>query len=239
MQSGPHVIGPRGAGRIDFCGLAECCLAVALVVDDDDATREVVSELCGSLGLEVLCAADGLEALERMRERRPDVVLLDLTMPKLDGFGVLERLRKGEIAPMPAVIVVTAAADARGKMRGTDLGAIDFVEKPFRVRELRHRVQRVVAIAQMEIGLRDAESNLTAMRQRDPVTGAGSFGMLSTALDAHFHAARVTGRELSCVVVSDEHFTHVLSDAGRDSADTRLKTIAHTIEKVLRGADLL
>ncbi len=214
-------------------------MAVALVADDDDATREVVAELCQGMGMTVMAALDGEDALAQMRERRPDVVLLDLNMPKLDGFGVLERLRAGDIAPMPAVIVVTASADAAGKMRGTELGAIDFVEKPFRVAELRRRIQRAVSITALEDGLRDAETTLLEMRAKDPVTGVGSFGMLSAALEAHFTCARVTGKDLSCIVVSDETFSQVLTGNGRESADERLRVIAATIEKVLRGADMV
>lgn len=219
--------------------LAEIALAVALVADDDDATREVVCELCQSLGLTVMTAVDGLDAVDQMRRQRPDVVLLDLSMPRLDGFGVLERLRAGDVKPMPAVIVVTAFADAAGKMRGTELGAIDFVDKPFRVFELRRRIQRAVSISQLEDNLRDAETTLESMRSVDPVTGVGSFGMLSAALDAHFTCARVTGKELSCVVVSDESFSQVLQGDGREPADERLRTIAQTIGKVLRGADMV
>ncbi|HSI03704.1 MAG TPA: response regulator [Myxococcota bacterium] len=214
-------------------------MAVALVADDDDATRDVVVELCQGMGMTVLSAVDGEDALDQMSRQRPDVVLLDLNMPKLDGFGVLERLRKGDGKPMPAVIVVTASADAAGKMRGTELGAIDFVEKPFRVVELRRRIQRAVSITKLENGLRDAETTLLEMRAKDPVTGVGSFGMLSAALDAHFTCARVTGKELSCVVVSDETFSQLLSGNGRESADDRLRVIATTIEKVLRGADMV
>ena len=213
-------------------------MAVALVADDDDATRAVVAELCQGMGMTVMAAVDGEDALEQMSGQRPDVVLLDLNMPRLDGFGVLERLRAGT-QPMPPVIVVTASADAAGKMRGTELGAIDFVEKPFRVIELRRRIQRAVSINSLEAGLRDAETTLQAMRAKDPVTGVGSFGMLSAALDAHFTCARVTGKELSCVVVSDETFSQLLSGNGRESADERLRVIAATIEKVLRGADMV
>ncbi len=214
-------------------------MAIALIADDDDAIREVVSELCQSLDMTVLTAVDGEDALAVMDAQRPDVVLLDLSMPKLDGFGVLERLRADPVKPMPAVIVITASADAAGKMRGTELGAIDFVEKPFRVNELRRRIQRAASISRLESGLRDAEVSLSELRAKDPVTGVGSFGMLSGALEAHFTCARVTGKELSCIVVSDETFSQLLTSDDRESADQRLRTIATTIEKVLRGADMV
>ncbi len=214
-------------------------MAEVLIADDDDATREVMAELCGAMGHGVVEAVDGADALANIRAHPPDVVLLDLSMPKLDGFGVLEKLRAAPVLPMPGVIIVTAATDAAGKMRGTELGAIDFVDKPFRVTELRKRIDRAVAIVQLERHLHSAESALADMRAHDPVTGAGSFGMLSSALEACFTCARVTGKDLTCIVVSDELFPQMLSSANRDTADKRLKKIASSIEKVLRGADML
>ncbi|MBC7792316.1 MAG: response regulator [Clostridia bacterium] len=214
-------------------------MAVVLVADDDDATREVMAELCCTLGLRVLQAVNGEEALASIKANKPDVVLLDLEMPKLDGLAVLESLRAHAVAPAPGVIIVTANTDATGKMRGTELGAIDFVDKPFRVAELRKRIERVVSIVRLERHLHSAENVLAQMRAHDPVTGAGSFGMLSSALEACFTCARVTGKDLSCVVVSDELFPQLLNGEKRSNADTRLRKIASSIEKVLRGADML
>lgn len=214
-------------------------MAVALVADDDDATRDVLSELCAAMGHRVLAAADGQQAFDTIQAQRPDLVLLDLNMPKLDGFGVLEKLRANPVSPSPGVIIVTATTDAQGKMRGTELGAIDFVDKPFRVAELRKRIDRVVSIVQLERHLHSAEATLAQMRAHDPITGAGSFGMLSSSLEACFTWARVAGKDLSCIVVSDELFPQMLAGENRKNADDRLKSIASTIEQVLRGADML
>jgi two-component system, cell cycle response regulator len=214
-------------------------LPLALIADDDSAIREVMTEVCVELGLEVTSVSDGVTALESMRRSPPDLVLLDLAMPRLDGYGVLEKLRDGLVRPQPAVIVVTANADASGRIRGTELGAVDFIEKPFRLPDLRRRLERVIAVVQLERRLEDAEQTLEMMRSRDPVTGAGTFGMLSAALETQFQFARITGKELSCVVMSDERNALVENEAGKEAADQRLQKVAKIVERVLRGADLM
>lgn len=214
-------------------------MAVALVVDDDVQIRSMIEEICGAIGLQVISANDGVEAVEALERDTIDVILLDINMPRLDGFGVLERLRAMPLTPRPAVIVVTADADVEGRVRGTELGALDFVTKPFMLRDLRRRIERAVSIVELERRLEDAEATLEQMRMHDPVTGAGTFGMLQAALDAQFQCARVTGKELSCVVVSDERYNEALREQGREAGEERLQRISKRLESLLRGADLL
>jgi two-component system, cell cycle response regulator len=208
-----------------------------LVVDDEPLNREAMARLGESMGFEVETAGNGLEALEVLNKRKPDVVLLDLSMPELDGFGVLERLRDRPIEPRPAVIIVTAQADVHGRLRGTELGAIDFVEKPFRLADLQRRVQRALSIVEMERRLKEAERALRALRSTDETTGVGSFGQLYTILDAEFRCAEIAERALSCVLVVDEAYGKVLQTAGRAAGEDRLQKLAHLIETTRRETD--
>lgn len=114
-----------------------------LVVDDEPDVRALVASALGyaSADVEVAEAADGDEALRVARETRPDIIVLDLAMPARDGFSVLEELRRESTVP---VIVLTARGLEHDKVKGLELGADDYMVKPFSPRELVARVQAVV-----------------------------------------------------------------------------------------------
>ena len=110
-----------------------------LVADDEEDVRFLLSRLLGDVGYEVLLAEDGLEALERIEASRPDLMILDLMMPGLDGWGVLKRLEGSKNPPL--VVLLTARGDSESFARGMRAGAAAYVTKPFRFHELIATVQ--------------------------------------------------------------------------------------------------
>jgi DNA-binding response OmpR family regulator len=112
-----------------------------LVVDDEPRYIRLMEANLGSEGFSVLKAANGQEAVEAVAEYRPDLVLLDIMMPVLDGFGACERIREFSNVP---IIVVTAKGEERDRVRGLDLGADDYIVKPFSATELLARVRSVL-----------------------------------------------------------------------------------------------
>ncbi|MFB7591083.1 response regulator transcription factor [Streptomyces sp. NPDC056169] len=112
-----------------------------LVVDDDPTVAEVVTGYLERAGFAVEHAADGFDAVRRSGERRPDLVVLDLMLPGLDGLEVCRRLRAA--GPVP-VIMLTARGDEEDRITGLEVGADDYVTKPFSPRELVLRVESVL-----------------------------------------------------------------------------------------------
>ena len=114
-----------------------------LVVDDEPDVRALVATALELAASDVVIAeaGDGEEALRKMREAPPDIVILDLALPSRDGFSVLEELRRESSLP---VIVLTARGMEHDKVRGLELGADDYVTKPFGVRELVARVKALL-----------------------------------------------------------------------------------------------
>jgi adenylate cyclase len=105
--------------------------STVLVVDDDPLNRRLLEHSLVADGHEVLTAEDGLQALEQIRSHRPDIVLLDVLMPRLDGFGVLEQVKSdAELRDLP-VIMISALEDVDSVIRCIELGAEDYLPKPF------------------------------------------------------------------------------------------------------------
>jgi DNA-binding response OmpR family regulator len=112
-----------------------------LVVDDHLSVRTLVADYLGTQGYRVLTASDGEEGLIVARRTRPDLVLLDIMMPGLDGFGFLQAFRRDSDAP---VILLTARIEETDKVVGLELGADDYVTKPFGMKELVARIRAVL-----------------------------------------------------------------------------------------------
>jgi len=112
-----------------------------LVVDDEPRMRRFVRMNLDLEGYDVIEADNGLAALSKVRDEMPDLVLLDVAMPELDGFETLEHIR--EVSAVP-VIMLTVKSDEEDRIRGLDLGADDYVTKPFSPRELLSRIRAVL-----------------------------------------------------------------------------------------------
>ena len=112
-----------------------------LVVDDEPRMRRFVRMNLDLEGYEVIEADNGLQALQKVRDEMPDLVLLDVAMPELDGFETLEHIRESSSVP---VIMLTVKNDEEDRIRGLDLGADDYITKPFSPRELLSRIRAVL-----------------------------------------------------------------------------------------------
>lgn len=113
-----------------------------LVVDDDPTVREVVVSYLRAADFEVYEAADGLSALAGAQQHRPDLVVLDLSLPRLDGLEVFRRLRQDR--GVTAVVMLTARGEEPDRILGLEVGADDYIAKPFSPRELVLRVRSVL-----------------------------------------------------------------------------------------------
>ncbi len=112
-----------------------------LVVDDEASIRRILETRLKMVGYEVATAADGEEALELFSKFNPDLMILDVMMPKLDGYGVTREIRRTSDTP---IIILTALGDVSERITGLELGADDYVIKPFSPKELEARVKAVL-----------------------------------------------------------------------------------------------
>jgi len=118
--------------------------AKVLLVDDEDQLRRVMRDLLEREGYDVIEAGDGVEALDQVDRHAPDIIVLDLNLPGLDGYGVLSHLRSRRATEHIPVVVLTARGDEENEVRVFEFGADDFLSKPFRARALSARLDAVL-----------------------------------------------------------------------------------------------
>ena len=119
-----------------------------LSVDDEQDVTDLVRFHLTRVGCEVQTAATGREAINSVQLRRPDLILLDLMLPDIDGFGVCEILRRDPVTAMIPIVILTAWATNDARHIGLDLGALDYLTKPFSPKELVERVQHLLSLRQ-------------------------------------------------------------------------------------------
>lgn len=111
-----------------------------LVVEDDDDQRELLRFNLAKAGFAVGTAADGIEALKKARSLLPDLILLDLMLPELDGFAVCDVLRRDPNTAAVPVIILTALSSQLARLSGLEAGAFDFITKPFSPKHLLEKI---------------------------------------------------------------------------------------------------
>ncbi len=170
--------------------------ATILVVDDEDDVINLVSFNLRAAGFQVLVARDGVEAIELARRERPDLIILDLMLPELDGISVCEVLRKQPASAQTPVIMLTAWATDRARLVGLQAGANDYVTKPFSPRELVRRVQSLLAEGSLRRGngshfelkqlAVDLEAHRVSVNGTNVPLSADEFRMLTLLVHAIF-----------------------------------------------------
>ncbi|QKV92033.1 response regulator transcription factor [Streptomyces sp. NA02950] len=180
-----------------------------LVVDDDPTVAEVVAGYLDRAGYDVDRAADGPEALARAAARWPDLVVLDLMLPGMDGLQVCRTLR--DQGPVP-VIMLTARGDEDDRILGLEIGADDYVTKPFSPRELVLRVESV--LRRSRTGPRGAPLGGTPGGAGGPARPDGVLRHAGITLDPTARRATRDGRELALTLREFDLLAHLLRHPG-------------------------
>ncbi len=146
-----------------------------LVVDDQPNSRMLLGDLLEGIGYRVSEAESGNQALQMLETFQPDLILLDVMMPGLDGFEVCRRIKANEETRLIPVVLITAASDRKNRVRGIEAGADDFLSKPFDESELLARVRSLVHQKHLNEDLDHAAQVLfviaRSVESRDPTTG--------------------------------------------------------------------
>jgi two-component system cell cycle response regulator len=200
-----------------------------LIAEDSRVVRAILREPLRGHGYRVLEAADGEQALACCIRERPDVVLLDVEMPVLDGHQVLARIKQQpELADVP-VVFLTARATTEDVVQGLRLGAHDYLRKPFEASELLARVSAALRVKSLQDELRRRNLELDQMSRTDALTGLHNRRHLEERLGEFVSLARRHGEDLAAAMIDLDHFKRINDQHGHHAGDETLREVAQLI----------
>jgi diguanylate cyclase (GGDEF)-like protein len=236
-----------------------------LVVDDSLTVRAMVADILQAEGYRVQEAKDGREGLEKVAEICPDLVILDVMMPAMNGYEVCSKLR--ESSDYVPVLMFTASSDDECLVRCLGVGADDFVRKPFAAIELAARVRNLLRIRALQSQLREQNEELAAVTHQlaaqnenlrslnekldivnreletlsvtDSLTQAYNRRYFFEQLASELSRAERYGKPLTCVLLDVDHFKQVNDRHGHLVGDRVLARIAEILRGNIRSADVM
>jgi len=209
-----------------------------LVIDDSKLIAHVAKNILTKQGHEVLLAQDGETGLDIVRDKKPDLILLDLILPGIDGYGVCERIKNDPSIKDIPIIMLTSKAEHADKVRGLELGASDYVTKPFDEGELRARVNTHLRIKELYESLQEKNRQLLEMANRDGLTGLYNHRYFQETLLKDFQRALRYNEFLACIMFDIDYFKKFNDTYGHQTGDVVLKTLGGLVKMVMRDSDL-
>jgi diguanylate cyclase (GGDEF)-like protein len=203
-----------------------------LVVDDEESNLYALRLILESKSYRCLEATNGEQAIEAALGSEPDVILLDIHMPEMDGFEVCQRLKAdARTAHIPIVFLTARYRDHAEIARGLEVGAYDYVTKPFNTAELTARIGVMMRIRRAEDDARKA--SLT-----DSLTGLHNRRFLEARLEEEMARSERHGTPLACVMLDLDHFKTINDSFGHSVGDTVLRDVACILRRHIRKSDL-
>jgi len=215
-----------------------------LVVDDHEDNVEVLRARLEARGYEVRGANDGQAALDIVDNWIPDLILLDVMMPRVDGLEVVRRIKANDALPFIPVIMQTALDSTERMVAGFEAGADDYVTKPINFAELEARVKSLLRIKALQEALAERERELSEMNDKllhisltDGLTGIDNRRSLEQRLHEMFEHSYRLHEPISCVMCDIDHFKKVNDTYGHQVGDNVLKDFAGILKSEAREID--
>jgi len=203
-----------------------------LIIDDSPQIHALMKARLKDEAIAVHSADSGLTGLALATELQPDVILLDVNMPSMDGYEVCRRLKASPVTSAAPIIFLTGADSTEDKIKGLELGATDYITKPFDPAEMRARVRAALRTAYL-LDL------LSRKAMIDGLTGLWNRGYLDARLMAEVALARRSGRALSCIMLDVDRFKGVNDKFGHPFGDDVLKMVASRLNAGSRTEDVV
>ena len=197
-----------------------------LIVDDEKQNRLLLTELFGST-YKIIQAKNGVQALEKARQHRPDLILLDVLMPEMDGMGVLRELKRDDATRLIPVIFITALSSATDEENGLNLGAVDYISKPFHPPIVRVRVRN-------QLQLVHQQRLLEQLASLDGLTGIPNRRQFDATLLKEWHRCQRNQQPLSLIVADVDFFKKYNDALGHAAGDRVLQEVAATLRQAAR-----
>ena len=215
-----------------------------LIVDDHPDNVEVLRARLEAMGYRTACAGDGEEALDQVHASPPDLILLDVMMPRLDGNEVARRIKADKNLPFIPIIMQTALDSVENKVEGLGAGADDYITKPINFEELQARVRAMLRIKALqdelkrrERDLASANAKLTRIAVTDVLTGLYNRRHLEQRLREMFDHSLRLHEPLAVVMFDLDHFKEVNDTFGHQAGDAVLRDLAALLRQAVREID--
>lgn len=213
-------------------------MAKILIIDDSKLIVEFGKSILSKEGHEVSYAPDGYKALEIVSEEKPDLILLDVVMPGIDGYEVCRRLKAEEKTHDIPVIMLTSKGETEDKIKGLNIGAVDYVTKPFDAGELVARVNTQLRVKELHEALQEKNRLLQELANKDGLTNLYNHRYLQEQLLKEINRAKRYGQTISFVLLDIDHFKHFNDTYGHQTGDVILKTLGSILNKTIRENDV-
>lgn len=205
-----------------------------LVVDDNTMNCELLSRQCQRLGYSVQTAADGVVACALLEKNRFDLVLLDIVMPNMSGIELLKHIRKSYSFTHLPVIMVTARDDIDDIVMALEIGANDYITKPFALPVVTARVKTQLLVRKMVSALETANAQLQALSFLDGLTGISNRRRFDHHLQEEWNRMKRRNYYLSLIMADIDHFKSFNDTYGHEAGDGVLKQVAVTLNGLTR-----
>ena len=209
-----------------------------LVVDDDSLSRRILTQVLASAGYEVESAVDGQDALGKIRSHRPDVVVTDWQMPRMDGLTLCRILKGTEETRFTHVLMLSTRGETEAKVTGLETGADDYLVKPVEPIELKARVRVGLRLQRALFDLAAKNEILEKLALTDPLTGLANRRAFQEALEAEVARVGRHGRPASLLFLDLDHFKAVNDSHGHAVGDEVLAGFSRVLRRGCRKGDL-
>ena len=209
-----------------------------LLVDDERCHVEWVGAVLSREGYRVRIARSGREALRAVEEAPPDLVILDLVLPDMNGLDVLRGLKACREATSVPVMILSAKSDVETKVTGLRLGAADFMAKPFAMAEVLARCAGMLRIRSLHEQLRRAQRDLEERSVTDALTGLKNRRFFDERLYEEFCRAHRYADPVSLIMIDVDHFKTVNDRYGHPAGDAVLREAAAVVRASIRDPDI-
>ncbi|WP_041933210.1 diguanylate cyclase [Gloeothece verrucosa] len=210
-----------------------------LVVDDLSKNLQLVVDILDHSGYATTFATSGQQAFERVRTAHPDLILLDLMMPEMNGLQVCEKLKSNQEYQEIPIIFLTASDEEGDLLEAFKLGAVDYVTKPFRAAELLARVKNHLELKRTRDELKAAYAQLELLVNIDPLTNVANRRALFKFGEQELYRAQRYHCSFSILLIDLDYFKHINDSYGHAMGDTVLKIVCNAINNSIRQIDLL
>jgi len=230
-----------------YKGYVQLNKQTVLIVDDSILICGIVkSMLQENDDIEVVSAGNGSEALELADKLTPDLILLDIVLPNISGYEVCTRLKANPKTANIPIIFITSKSEDDDILKGFELGAVDYVQKPFRKLELKSRVLTHLEIKQTRDKLIKTNEELKIAMERlnllavlDPLTGLYNRRFFLTRLSEEIKRSSRTGSEFSLIMCDIDYFKKINDTYGHEAGDKALVSFSKTLSGTCRATDII